>query len=106
MQDYCMKTSSNLCFRYLLESPEGGDSNKCPKRILTIIKKQMFNEEIRKKQDISYISFCPFRILFNSKFILMATFLRTNAVVVTRIHCISLVTKYLYLLCQKQCIVI
>ena len=78
MQDYCMK--SNICFGYLLESPQGGDSNKYPK--------QMFNEKIKIKQSLSYISFCPLRILYNSKFISMATSLETNAVVVTRVHCI------------------
>ena len=40
MQEYFIKTSSNICFGYLLESP--GDSNKYPKR--------MFCEEIRIKQ--------------------------------------------------------
>ena len=48
----------------------------------------MFYEEIRIKQGLSYISFCPFRILYNSKFILMATSLGTNGVIVTRVHCI------------------
>ena len=48
----------------------------------------MFYGEIRIKQGISYISFCPLRILYNSKFIIMATFLGTNVVVVTRVHCI------------------
>ena len=79
MQDHCMKTSSNICFGYLLESSQGDDSNKYPK--------QMFNEEIRIKQGLSYISFCPLRILYNSKFISVATSLGTNAVVVTRGHC-------------------
>ena len=37
-----------------------------------------------------YISFCPFRILYNSKFILMATFLGSDAVIVTRVHHINL----------------
>ena len=46
----------------------------------------MFCEETRIKQGLSYI-FCPFRILYNSKFILMAPSLGTNAVVVTRVHC-------------------
>ena len=41
----------------------------------------MLYEEVRIKQDISYISIC--------KFILMATCLGTNAVVVTRVHCIQ-----------------
>ena len=31
MQEYCIKTSSNICFGYLLESPHWGDSNKYPK---------------------------------------------------------------------------
>ena len=49
--------------------------------------KHMFYEEIRTKQDVSYISICLLCILYNSKFILMATCLITNAVVVTRVHC-------------------
>ena len=48
----------------------------------------MFYEEIRIKQDLSYISICSLSILYNSKFILMATSLGTNAVIVTRVHCI------------------
>ena len=47
--------------------------------------KHMFYEEICIKQCLSYISFCSFRILYNSKFILMATSLERNAVVVTRV---------------------
>ena len=35
------------------------------------------------KQGLSYISFCPLRILYNSKFILVAISVGTNAVVVT-----------------------
>ena len=73
-----LKSSSNICFGYLLESPQRGDSNKYPKH--------MFYEEIRTKQGLSYIQFCPLRSLKNSKFIIMATFLGTNAVV----HCIHL----------------
>ena len=49
----------------------------------------MFYRETRIRQGLSYISFCPLRILYNSKFILMATSLGTNAVVVTRVHYIS-----------------
>ena len=48
----------------------------------------MFYEEIKINQDIAYI-FCPLRILYNSKFITLATSFGTNAVVVTRVHCIS-----------------
>ena len=40
--------------------------------ILTNIQ-NMFYEEIRIKQGLSYISFSPLRILYNSKFIIMAT---------------------------------
>ena len=47
----------------------------------------MFYEEIRIKQCVSYISLCQLRILYNRKFILMATYLGTNAVIVTRDHC-------------------
>ena len=47
----------------------------------------MFYEEITTKQDLSYISICSLSILYNSKFILMARFLGTNAIVVTRVHC-------------------
>ena len=43
----------------------------------------MFYENIRIKQGLPYISFCPLKILYNSKFILMATSLGTNDVVVT-----------------------
>ena len=41
----------------------------------------MFYEEIRIKQGIFYLSFCPLRILYNSKFILMAISLETNYMV-------------------------
>ena len=47
----------------------------------------MLYEEIRIKQGISYISFGPSRILYNSEFIIMATSLGTNAVFVLRVHC-------------------
>ena len=47
----------------------------------------MFYEEIRTKQDFSYISVCSLSILYNSKFILMATSFGTNVVVVMRIYC-------------------
>ena len=65
-----METWSNICFGYLLESLYWGDSNKCPKH--------MFYEEIWMKQCLSYISLCPLKILCNSEFVLMATFLETN----------------------------
>ena len=71
MQKHCIKSSNNICF--------GGNFNKYPKH--------KFYEEIRIKQGLSYILFCPLRILYNSKFIMMATFLGTNGVVVTMVHC-------------------
>ena len=86
MPEYCIKTSSHICFGYLLESPHWGNSNKYPKHMLY--------EEMRIKYGLPYISFCPLiRILYNSKFILMATSLGTNVVVVTRVHWTSL-SKY------------
>ena len=78
MQKHCINSSRNIGFGYLLELPQRGNSNKYPKPI--------FYEEIRIKQGLSYILFCPLRIVYNSKFIIMATFLGTNAVIVTRVH--------------------
>ena len=43
MQKPCIKSLSNICFGYSLESPQRGKSNKYPKH--------MFYEEIRIKQD-------------------------------------------------------
>ena len=62
----------------------------------------MFCEEIKKKHGISYKSLCPLRILYNSKFMLMATSLVTNAVVVTRVHCIILMVPQLILILATQ----
>ena len=81
MQEHCIKISSKICFGYLLESPHWGDSNRYPKH--------MFYAEIRIKQGIFNIQFYPLWILYSSKFITMATYLGTNAVVVTRVHCIT-----------------
>ena len=55
--------------------------------ILTNIQ-NVFYEEITK-QNLSYISISSLRILYKSKFSLMAPSLGTNAVVVTKVHCIS-----------------
>ena len=79
MQKHCIKSSSNICFGYVLESPQRGDSNKYPKH--------MFYEEIRIKRGFFYLSFCPLKNLYNSKFIIMATSLGANAVVVT-LNCV------------------
>ena len=61
----------------LLELPQCGNSNKYPKH--------KFCKEIRTKYDLSYILICSLSILYNSKLILMATSLGTNAVVM-RVH--------------------
>ena len=47
----------------------------------------MFYEEMTIKQGLPYISFWPLRILYNSKFIIMATYSGTNAVGITTVHC-------------------
>ena len=39
------------------------------------------------KQGLPYLSVCSLRILYNSKFIFIATSLGTDDVVVTRVHC-------------------
>ena len=54
--------------------------------ILTNIQ-NVFCGEIKTKQALSYISICSLSIPYNSKFIIMATSLGTNAVIVTRVHC-------------------
>ena len=56
----------------------------------------MFHEEIRIKQGLSYISFCPSRIHYNSKFILMSTSLETNDILVTRAHCTVIIFYYYF----------
>ena len=85
MQEYCILILyRNICFGYLLESPQGGDSNKYPKH--------MFFKEIKSKQELSYMSICSLSILYNSKFILMATSLGTNTVLVMMVHC-----RYLFM---------
>ena len=43
---------------------------------------------MNKNKVFFYISFCPLRILYNSKFTIMVTSLGTNFVVVTRVHCL------------------
>ena len=53
--------------------------------ILTNIQNMLY-EEIRTKQDLSFISICSLNILYNGKFILMTTSLGINAVVVKRAH--------------------
>ena len=65
--------------------PQFGDSKKNPKHV--------FYEENRTKHYLSYTSICSLSILYNSEFILMATPLRTNAVVITRVQCIWIAGK-------------
>ena len=45
---------------------------------------------------ILFCSFCSLRILYNSKFILMATPLRTNAAIVMRLHHLCIHVFQLY----------
>ena len=72
-------TSTSICFGYLLELPQWGDSNN--------IQNICSTRKIRIKQCLSYIWFCSLRFHYNSNFILLATSLETNAIVVTRVHC-------------------
>ena len=65
---------------FTVTKPSLKQSNRYPKH--------MFCEGIRTKQYISYISFCPLTIFYNSKFIIMAATYGTNSVVVRRAHCI------------------
>ena len=67
-----------ICFGYLLEWPQRGDSSNYPKH--------MSYEEIRMKQGLFHRSFCLLRILFNSKLMFMVTSLGTSSVIVTRVH--------------------
>ena len=64
--------SEDICWHCLREA------------ILTNLQNIMFYEEIRIKQCFFYLSFCPLKILYNSKFIIMAMSLEMNAVLVTR----------------------
>ena len=50
----------------------------------------MFYKEIGMKQGLSYLVFCPLRTLYNRKFILTATSLGANVVVVMRVHCTNI----------------
>ena len=88
MKEYCIKISSYICFEYLLESPHWGDSSKA--YVLWGNK---------NKTRLSDRPACPYRILYNSKFILMATSLGTNAVVVTKVHCIMI---YSFMIFQQK----
>ena len=78
MQKHCIKSSSNMFWILVRIASGSGDSHKYPKH--------MVYEEIRIKQGLPYISFCPLNILYYSKFIIMATSLGTNAVVVMGVH--------------------
>ena len=83
MRNYARMVALKLQARYVLDICYNG----LTEAILTYILNIMFYEEIRIKQWLSYILFCSLRILYNSKFILMATFFKTNAVVVMKVHC-------------------
>ena len=75
MQECCIKTSSKICFGYLLELPQ---SNKYPQHTC------MFYEVIRIKQILLSIEdYLQQLSHFNGNI------LGTNAVIVTRVHCIK-----------------
>ena len=82
MQEHCIKNFTQHMLWIFVRIASLRGSNKYPKH--------MFSGEIRIKQWLSYILFCPLRILYNDKLILKATSLGTNAIVVTRVHCIWL----------------
>ena len=77
MQEYCIWYLH--IFWIFVRIAQWGDSNKYPKH--------MYCEKIRINHGLYYISFRPLRILYKSKFIIMAISLGTNAVVVARVHC-------------------
>ena len=81
MQEYCIRISSNICFGYLVEA---------------ILKypKHMFYEEIRIKIGLSNISWCPLRILYNSKFIGNKCCRCNEGSLYLRAVCISLTTGF------------
>ena len=66
MQEYCIIKFKQLMFWIFVRIAFF-------EAILTNIQNIVFYEEIKTKHDLSYISFCTLRILYNSKFILMAT---------------------------------
>ena len=80
MRNYA-KTLHKIFKQHMLwvELPQRGNSNKYPKH--------MFYEEIRIKQGLFFIYHSVLKFLYNGKFIIMATSLGTNAVVVTRVRC-------------------
>ena len=84
-EHYCLLLQAT-CFGYLLESLHQGDSNK--------YSKCKIYKEIK------------LRILYNSKFILLATCLGTNTVIVTRVHCLLLYTVCCWLLYTVDCYIL
>ena len=77
MQEYCIKTSSNICFGYLLELPHRGNSNKYPKHMLCDKNKtRSFLHIILSIKDS-----LQQQIHFNGNIF------GKNAVIVTRVHC-------------------
>ena len=68
-----------MCFVYLLESPQPGDSSKYTKR--------MSHKKLFKSIRYSCFRRVHLKILYNSKFDLTAKSLVTNSVVITRVLC-------------------
>ena len=82
------KLCRNITIQYFKQHMFGVFSWIASQRQFYQISKTYIYEEIRIKHGFCYISFCSLRILYNSKFILMVISLGTNAVIVTRVHCI------------------
>ena len=53
----------------------------------------MSYEEMRTKEDFPYVSICSLSILYNGKFILMATSMGANDVDVKRAHCTEQIVR-------------
>ena len=79
MQKHCIKSSSNICFEYLLESSQRGNSN-------TYLK-HMFYEEIRIKQGLFMHIILSIKDSSQQQIHYNGNILERNTVVVTRVHC-------------------
>ena len=90
MQEYCIKTSSNTCFGYLLET-EAILYLLETEAILTNIKNICSVRNKNKARSFLHI-IMSIKDSLQQQIHLMATSLVTNADIVTRVHCISTCT--------------
>ena len=94
----------NICFVYLLESPQRGDSKIYIKRIFVYLlespqrgdsikyTKRMIHKNLFKSIRYSCFRRVHIKFLFNSKFDFTAKLLVTNSVVITRVLSIFILT--------------